>query len=519
MKLYAYTRGFLNETGAAMHLALEDENGLLPLNRGFGILFAKATFDEGGFDGDSKGIVLPWVFRMADGSFGVLALRRAFVNGQCVPENGKENSALLFTSEDLISFREIGLIPAAAEGHVIDDIKCRCEDSTYIISTCCSGQWYIQTTEDFMSFSNSLAVSGESERVGIDIEDALPACEIEITDAEAEALRTRFCAPPMPEKARCYPFPLMPPRGDPMAIFYNGEYLFMATDDEAGQIALKLRRAKTLAEIPSEKDNIIFKAPDSGDYAGCLWAPELHIVGGKLCVFFAAGMPHWYTVQSRVMWLEGDDPTDAACWSKPQRMEKTNGGNLTNGEITLDMTVIHGEKADYVVWSQRLIIPEPLQCATADLMIARLDSEHPWRLASEPVVLSRPEYGWERIHSAVNEGPFALVRDGKVFLTYAAALIDHTYCVGMLTADLADELTDVSCWRKCGYPVVHRLSFEKLIGSGHNSFVKDEEGNDVMLIHGLSMSNYMHDPTDGRRYPYMHRVVWDKTGFPHFDAR
>jgi len=231
-------------------------------------------------------------------------------------------------------------------------------------------------------------------------------------------------------------------------------------------------------------------------------------------------MPHWYTVQSRVMWLEGSDPLDPSHWSAPRRMETPSGDALTHTGITLDMTVIHAQTGDHVVWSQRVIeVGENVRCGTADLMIAKLNSNQPWQLLSEPVLLSRPDFGWERIHSEVLEGPFLLRRGNLLHLTYAAALIDHTYAVGMLTARDGDDLLDPSSWHKTGYPLVHRLSMPDQIGGGHNAFVQDDQGNDILLIHALSKDNYLHDPSDGRRFPCFRQVVWDENDFPHLDAQ
>ena len=88
----------------------------------------------------------------------------------------------------------------------------------------------------------------------------------------------------------------------------------------------------------------------------------------------------------------------------------------------------------------------------------------------------------------------------------------------MLSALDGDDLTDPANWRKSNYPVVHRFSVPDQIGAGHNSFAKDGEGNDIMLIHALSMQNYLNDPSDLRRYPGFRQVIWDAEEYPHLDA-
>lgn len=472
--VYAYTKKNATETGAAMHLSLRTPEGtFIELNNGFAILSPKCSFTEGGMDGQTKGMRNPVLFRETDGTFGITAERCTIVNGHAEPENTSADTVLYFTSPDLITYTEKGL-------------------------------------------KNNHPTPHGTAREIITAWDSEPASPLVLSDEEAEKLLIRFTHP-SEKPAKIFPFPFMPCRGDPMAVRDGGRYLFMATDDEHSQNYLKIREVQELEDIPAAQDHVLLQAHPEGDLSGCLWAPELHRVNGKLCIFFAAGNPCWYTVQSRIMILTGTDPLNPEQWTAPRRIIRHDGSPLApENTITLDMTVIHAQDCDYVVWSQRYILINPVRCGTADLFIARLDSEQPWKLASEPVLLSRPEYGWERIHSPVNEGPFALIKNGTIFLTYSAALIDATYCLGMLTAQNGSDLTVPQNWKKSNYPVLHRLSHPDQVGSGHNSFVEGEDGNDYILYHALAMENYRADSADGRRYPAVREVMWDSCGFPHF---
>ena len=518
--IYAYTKQFANETGAAMHLALS-KNGEQPkpLNHGFGVLFPKCDFACASIEGKSKGLINPWLYRTPQGTFGVAALRRDFGKaGEVEFEKETANQVLFFESSDLIHYTELGLRAIAPEGKAIEDVRVSLDRNLYRIHLLCGGEWLCYTSSDLITFSAEDKPISVEPRESIPVWDAAPACALAITEAESIRLIRRFTKPERITGQKEYPFPLMPARGDPMAIFYQGRYYFMATDDEHGQLALKIRVVDHIADIPSAKDHVLLTANETGDYSGCFWAPELHVVNGRLCLFFAAGMPHWYTVQSRVMILTGDDPANAACWTAPRRCEKADGSYLTDDGITLDMTVLDTKSGYYVIWSQRPVIQEPFTLGTADLMIARLDEKEPWRLASAPVTLCRPEYGWERIGTQVTEGAFCLKRGSTLFITYAAALIDHTYCVGLLTATDGDDLTNIANFQKSNYPVIHRYSVPGQIGAGHNSFVKDKDGTDILMIHGIPMENYLHDPKDWRRYPCFRAVVWDEENYPHLDV-
>lgn len=126
MKLYAYHRRYENETGASMHLALQEGEALTPLHNGFGILFPKCVFDDTSLDGSSRGLRQPWLFRMGDG-FGIAALRCTF-NSQGVAH--RNDGVVFFTSGDLLSYEERGLLPLA-QADAATDIRCTAKGGQY----------------------------------------------------------------------------------------------------------------------------------------------------------------------------------------------------------------------------------------------------------------------------------------------------------------------------------------------------------------------------------------------------
>lgn len=146
------------------------------------------------------------------------------------------------------------------------------------------------------------------------------------------------------------------------------------------------------------------------------------------------------------------------------------------------------------------------------LCIATVDEREPWKLTSEPVLLSRPLFGWENVdHTINNEGPYAFFRDGKVYLTYSGgAANSYTYAVGLLTAREEDDLLVVSNWQKRSTPVLSFYSVEGEYGPGHNSFYEDEDGNLMIAYHGEK------DPKETLRCDGIRRVHFKKDGTPVF---
>jgi GH43 family beta-xylosidase len=217
------------------------------------------------------------------------------------------------------------------------------------------------------------------------------------------------------------------------------------------------------------------------------------------------------------MELLGEDPAEASHWSKPRRCERKDGSALIEDGISLDMTVLIARGGPYALWAQRPIGDDLSDIGSSDLYIARIDPREPWRQTSEPTLLRRPSYAWERAHSEVLEGPFALRRGDELFVTYASALVDHTYCVGLLRARDGGDLLDARSWKASNFPILHRLSVPGQIGAGHNSFVKDERGEDLLMIHAIPFAHYRANPSDSRRYPAFRPVHWDAAGFPRLD--
>lgn len=56
-------------------------------------------------------------------------------------------------------------------------------------------------------------------------------------------------------------------------------------------------------------------------------------------------------------------------------------------------------------------------------------------LATPQVLLTSPDFEWERVGFWVNEGPAYLEHNGKIFLTYSASETGECYCMGMLSID------------------------------------------------------------------------------------
>ena len=175
------------------------------------------------------------------------------------------------------------------------------------------------------------------------------------------------------------------------------------------------------------------------------------------------------------------------------------------------MTYVKADSGSYVIWSYRENIGTPRDSGSM-LYIAAIDEKEPWKLTSEPVLLTRPLYGWENVSGTINnEGPYAFIRDGKVYVTYSGGAANgYTYALGLLTAETGADLLDKRAWKKSITPVLTFYSVDGEYGPGHNSFFENEEG-ELMIAYHAETDIKEHLRCDGIR-----RVHFRYDGTPYF---
>lgn len=302
-------------------------------------------------------------------------------------------------------------------------------------------------------------------------------------------------------------FPMMSNRADPNIVYYNGKYYAMGTSDTGGMKTLFIRSSDTLAGLKDQKagtateggykvegqDVYLFGENDGLGHKGYHWAPELHVINGKLYCFYATfpagkagdenitNSPNWAGPSAYVMELkDGGDPTKTADWLE-HRVQAKDGGVLSPHGLSIDMTYFEAGGKSYIAWSQG---DQERKGAKANVSIAEVNSDKPWQAITEPQRLMRPEWGWEL--DGVNEGPNVLVSGGKVYMVFSAQLVTPQYATGMLIANVGDDLTDPASWTKSNYPWLHDGTFAGQFGLGHNSYFTDPYGDTYNVYHAMT---------------------------------
>ena len=82
--------------------------------------------------------------------------------------------------------------------------------------------------------------------------------------------------------------PLILQRADPYVYYHtDGYYYFTASSPEYDRI--ELRRAWSIKALADAEPLVIWRKHATGQMSYHIWAPELHFVGGKWYIYFAAG--------------------------------------------------------------------------------------------------------------------------------------------------------------------------------------------------------------------------------------
>lgn len=295
-------------------------------------------------------------------------------------------------------------------------------------------------------------------------------------------------------------------RADPHAFLHSdGHYYFVATVPEYDRLVL--RRAGSLDAIGAAPEQVIWRSHATGIMSRNIWAPELHFIDGKWYIYFTAGRSD-APFDVRVYVLENSSPD-------PRQGSWVERGQLKTGweSFALDATTFVNGGKRYLVWTQRE--PRSKKHGTS-IYIAPMAT--PLTLAGPAMLLSRPQYAWEKRGHDVNEAPAVLSKNGRIFITYSASATDANYCLGVVSANAGANLLDPRSWQKSAQPVFISNPARGKFGPGHNAFTTSPDGaSDIMLYHARDYRDIKGDPLlDPNRHTRARPVRWRADGTPDF---
>ncbi|MDD3219070.1 MAG: family 43 glycosylhydrolase [Lachnospiraceae bacterium] len=308
-----------------------------------------------------------------------------------------------------------------------------------------------------------------------------------------------------------YNQPWIAQRADPYVYKHSdNSYYFTASVPAYDRIIL--RKADTIEGLKAAEEVTLWTRHEEGEQSIHIWAPEIHYIFGGWYIYYAAGdKDDIWEIRPYVLRCTGDDPmTDE--WEEMGMMQAADDDLFSFHAFSLDATVFQHRGDYYYIWAEKTGVGKMV----SNLYIARMQA--PNKLATQQILLTTPDYGWERVDFWVNEGPAILKHDGKIFMTFSASATGACYCMGMMYIDENEDVLDPNAWTKLNHPVLQTDEEKGIYGPGHNSFAMAEDGvTQLCVYHARQYDKIQGDPLyDPNRHAMLMKVTYDENGFPEF---
>lgn len=284
----------------------------------------------------------------------------------------------------------------------------------------------------------------------------------------------------------------------------DGVYYLIATVPEYDRIVI--RKSNSINGLKSAEEKVVWRKHEKGLMGHHIWAPELHRIDGKWYIHFAAGeAENIWNIRMWVLSNSNEDPMQGE-WKEEGRIK------TEKESFSLDATTFENNGKRYLIWAQNI------RGGDHGTALVLSEMKDPLNLTGPEVVLTEPEFNWERVKYNVNEGPAVIKRNGKIFVTYSASATNHNYCLGLLWIDETADLLEIANWHKSPGPVFYTNEDLKRYGPGHNSFTIAEDGETVVMIyHARDYKEIKgHELSDPNRATRARVVQWTESGFPDF---
>ena len=299
-------------------------------------------------------------------------------------------------------------------------------------------------------------------------------------------------------------------RADPYVYKHtDGTYYFTASIPAYDGIVL--RHSDTLAGLKNAEEVRVWQKHDKGIMSEHIWAPELHYLDGKWYIYYAGGdIDDVWAIRPYILECADQDPMTGN-WVEKGKMTRAEEDEFSFEAFSLDGTVFENRGKHYYIWAEKVGVGKQI----SNLYIAEM--ENPCKLKTVQVLLTTPDYDWERIGFWVNEGPAVIHHDGKIYMTYSASETGAAYCMGMLSISEDADLLDPAMWKKERYPVLETNAEKGIYGPGHNSFTEDEQGNPIMVYHARTEEKIEGNPLyNPNRHAMLMKLTWGEDGRPVF---
>ncbi|MFC7614373.1 family 43 glycosylhydrolase [Actinokineospora soli] len=230
-----------------------------------------------------------------------------------------------------------------------------------------------------------------------------------------------------------------------------------------------------------------------------MWAPHLEMINNRWYLYYSVDpRPGYGARRTHVLESASSDPLGPYTYRGDLDLMPGDGW-------AIDGAVLRLNGALYFTFSA--FASDGLQ----SLYIAPM--ANPWTASAFGTRISAPTLAWERQDGAVNEGPFALQRGGRTFLTYSASHCNGpNYKLGMLEYRGGNPLAAAS-WSKFANPIFQRNDAASVYGPGHHSFFSSPDGTETWIAYHANGSASQGCGTT--RTTRVQKISWNADGTPN----
>jgi GH43 family beta-xylosidase len=281
----------------------------------------------------------------------------------------------------------------------------------------------------------------------------------------------------------------VPNSGDPTLVQHDGFYYYVATTWSSQVV---MRKSSTVAGLNTAPERVVV---DTG--GDTMWAPHLEMIDGR-----------WYLYYS----------VEQCCAARRTHVAQSAGADplgpyttlgildlMPNQGWAIDAAPLHLNGELYMTFSA--FAGDGLQ----SLYIAPMSN--PWTATAHGTRISAPTLSWETQNGAVNEGSFALQRNGRTFLTYSASHCQGpNYKIGTLEYTGGDPL-QMGSWTKHPNPLFQRNDAAGVYGPAHHSFFTSPDGTETWIAYHANDS--ASDGCGTTRTTRVQEISWNADGTPN----
>ena len=291
------------------------------------------------------------------------------------------------------------------------------------------------------------------------------------------------------------------PYSEPIDNYNGGDPFIVETEDGCYYTyttggGIDILKTKSFDKIEVTEKKTVFWAGESGT-VGDIWAPEIHKIGDRWYII-AAALFDSSVVEMGAMpeAKEYKEHTDYYRYGfiLESKTEDIFGEYefksiiAPDGLNNIDGTYLQKDGKLYYLCSAYVDVAH--QC----LYICEMENPYMLKQDAEAVMLSKPQFYWEKKGWKVNEGPAVLYNGDDMYIVYSASgYSSGGYCMGMLTYK-GGEADDKSSWCKSLVRASYKNYIQDIYNAGHCSFLYRENGEIFMVYHGTPTRDFGESP-------------------------